>query len=191
MSTIVIHQLLDRIGNLIRNESRAGLAEHGLQPVQLDALYYLSICNRFSDTPKAVTEYLGLTKGTVSQSLKVLENKGYVEKVADPDDKRVTHLVINHQGRKLIEQRYPSRSLLCALEGDKAQSPGLDVDTLQKQLELLLLNAQKENQYKSFGVCKTCSHNQTLDNGSHFCGLTQVPLSSQDVELVCVEHKAS
>ena len=44
MNTYLVHQLLDRIGNLVRNETRAGLTEHGLQPVQLDALHYLAIC---------------------------------------------------------------------------------------------------------------------------------------------------
>jgi DNA-binding MarR family transcriptional regulator len=50
-------------------------AAHGLQPVQLEVLNYLSSCNRYSDTPMAVTEYLGQTKGTVSQTIKTLEKK--------------------------------------------------------------------------------------------------------------------
>ncbi len=62
-----------------------------LQPVQLSALHYLARCNRYSDTPLGVTEYLGLTKGTVSQSLKVLEGRGLISKLPDARDRRSVH----------------------------------------------------------------------------------------------------
>jgi hypothetical protein len=55
-----------RLASPVRNEARQALAEHGLQPVQFEALHYLTRCNRYSDTPMAVTEFLGQTKGTVS-----------------------------------------------------------------------------------------------------------------------------
>ena len=72
--------LLERLNNLLRMEMRAFGLSYGLLPVQIEALTYLTRCNRYSDTPQAVTEYLGLTKGTVSQSLKVLEQKGFFGK---------------------------------------------------------------------------------------------------------------
>ncbi|PSW44720.1 MarR family winged helix-turn-helix transcriptional regulator [Photobacterium leiognathi] len=188
MNITVIHQLLERIGNLLRNETRACLVEHGLLPVQLDALCYLSICNRFSDTPKAVTEYLGLTKGTVSQSLKVLENKGYVSKTQDPNDKRITHITLTAQGEALIAKTQPSQLLKKVWEDNAITNHGLDGEVLQQQLESLLLTMQQQNQCKSFGVCKTCKHNQTLTDGTHLCGLTQLALSRSDIQKICIEH---
>ncbi len=188
MNSILVHQLLDRISNLIRNETRAGLTEHGLQPVQLDALHYLAICNRFSDTPKAVTEYLGLTKGTVSQSLKVLENKGYIEKVSDVDDKRVTHLVVSQEGRDLVDACFPSQTLTRVLAAEINSSSDLQPDLLEQQLQLLLGSIQKQNNYRTFGVCSSCSYNRPLSDGSHLCGLTQAPLSKTEINLICIEH---
>ena len=75
MELLIAQQLLERLAGLLRSESRKLLSEYGLQPVQFEALHYLSNCNRYSDTPMAVTEYLGQTKGSVSQTLKVLEKK--------------------------------------------------------------------------------------------------------------------
>jgi DNA-binding MarR family transcriptional regulator len=183
-----LHQLLERIGNLIKNEVRLGLIEHGLQPIQFDALYYLSVCNRFSDTPKGVTEYLGLTKGTVSQSIKVLESKGYLEKQADPDDKRITHLVISEKGRALVAELYPSALLEKVVKSSDPEKLGLDLDLLETQLKTLLMIIQSQNQRKTFGQCATCAHLQTDSAGSHHCGLTQAPLSRNDTQLICIEH---
>ena len=72
MDTQLPQQTLERLASLLRSERRNRLLKHGLQPIQFEVLYYLSICNRYSDTPMGVTDYLGQTKGTVSQTLKVL-----------------------------------------------------------------------------------------------------------------------
>ncbi|MCI0482724.1 MAG: MarR family transcriptional regulator, partial [Candidatus Dadabacteria bacterium] len=66
-----IASLIERLGNLLRAEERAAGA--GLLPVHVRMLSYLSVCNRYSDTPAAVTEFAGATKGTSSQSIAVLE----------------------------------------------------------------------------------------------------------------------
>lgn len=185
MNTLVIQQLLERLSSLLRSESRHQLAEFGLQPVQFDALCYLASCNRYSNTPKAVTEFLGLTKGTVSQSIKLLESKGLVIKKTDTTDKRVTHLIVSGQGKELVENFMPAQILKLASEGFS--------ETEQSQivymLSAMLRQVQSANNFKSFGQCQTCEYNQKREDGSSLCGLTKEVLSSKDVLLICVEHK--
>ena len=41
-------------GNLVRADVRAVCHASGVRPVQLEALHYLTQCNRYSDTPQAV-----------------------------------------------------------------------------------------------------------------------------------------
>ena len=62
------HHLIERLGNLVRADARAVCNDYDMRPVQLEALEFLTQCNRYSDTPQAVAEFLGLTKGTVSQT---------------------------------------------------------------------------------------------------------------------------
>lgn len=188
MDIIIIQQLLERISNMIRTEMRTELIGRGLQPVQFEALYYLSICNRFSNTPKAVTEFLGLTKGTVSQTIKVLEIKGYVEKIADRNDKRITHLIMTKKGRQLLSDYFPSEKLLAACSDSEGGNTEFDPALLQQQLTLLLASIQKQHQYRSFGVCTSCKYHLN-SNGGYVCGLTQLPLTADDITLICVEHQ--
>ena len=148
MNTETLYHLLEK-DYLLRNEVRADLAPYGLQPIHLEALYYLSICNRFSDTPKAVTEYLGLTKGTVSQSLKVLEAEGYIDKQVDSVDKGDTsHNVFLE--KKLIADIFPPSLMHKTINSDQKNQANMDVLALQQQLQYLLRSIQKREPFTDF-----------------------------------------
>lgn len=186
MSAEQIHVYIERIANLLRNELRRTGTEYGLQPVQIEALHYLSICNRYSDTPMGVTEYLGQTKGSVSQSLNVLERKGFLAKKTDAKDKRVTHLRLSKTGRRVLQKAIPAAQLVDACQH---LSRGSQAEISAALLQLLRV-MQKANGMKSFGVCHTCRYHQTLDGG-YVCGLTHEPLSAQETQLICREHAAA
>ncbi len=65
-------------------------------------------CNAHSNTPAALAEYLGLTKGTTSQSIQVLERKGYIAKGHDTEDGRVVRLSLSKTGLQLLTDLQPS-----------------------------------------------------------------------------------
>lgn len=174
----------DRLQNLVRQLHRQAGIEHGLQPIHVDALIYLSQCNRYSDQPKVVTEYLGLTKGTVSQTLKLLESKGFIEKKPDKRDKRVTHLALTDSGRSLVQQWQPAPTLQAAIDRlETAQR-----EQLSGLLTTLLRGVQQEMGQKGFGVCQNCRFHQ-VDGKQRLCGLTGDELSSSDAEKLCREYE--
>ncbi len=175
--------LIERMAALIRSEERKKCTELGLQPVHLQALDYLSRCNRYSDTPAALTNYLGMTRGTVSQSLLLLVKKGYIEKIPDTKDRRVVHLHLLEKGNAILQQALPKelfdRASLILKEGDCHT---------QKQVFIQALTAlQKANRSYSFGLCKTCQFFTTQSQG-YVCGLTKEKLTKNDSEKICQEH---
>jgi DNA-binding MarR family transcriptional regulator len=176
--------LIERLANLLRNEARIAGQAYDLQPVQHDALHYLSVCNRYSDTPLAVTEYLGLTKGTVSQTLKILENRGLLSKQKDSEDKRVTHLALTNAGKEYIQQAFPPRDFMKSMES----FPNEQKESLQNQLKQLLTTYQNTSGRTGFGICQHCLHNQSHD-GQFICGLTKETLSLEDIDLICREFE--
>lgn len=132
---------------------------HGLRPVQFEALRYLMQCNRYSDTPQAVTDFLGLTKGTVSQTLIVLEQKGLLRKQNDASDKRRVHLKPTAKGRRLVERAMPANSLVAGLE-TLADS---ECRKIEVALRELLHAMQRANGFRTFAACHTCRFNQKHD----------------------------
>ena len=176
-----LHQLLERISSLFQASLRQTASAHGLKLVQLEALVYLSMANRYSDTPLSLAEYLGITKGTVSQTLKALERGGYVDKVRDEEDGRVVHCHLTESGRAVVREAYPTP--LLELLPSTAAGDAVPV------LEDLLRSLQLTGGLRTFGICHTCRHFQPKSRGGR-CGLTQEHLSRGDVNRICREHAA-
>lgn len=181
-----IINIIERLSSLIEGEKRKRLSEYGLQPVHLDILLYLKRCNRFSDTPLAIADYLNLTKGTVSQSIKNLTQKAFINKTSDPEDKRVVHLALSISGEEVVTQLWPPKNITNALD----HLPTNSLPSLQTGLLQLLKNCQQENDKKAFGQCKGCVHNLKQTDHTILCGLTQQILSTEDIELICKEFSA-
>ena len=184
MSAGQLHKYIERLSNLLRTESRQLLSGHGLHPVQLEVLHYLSVCNRYSNTAKGVTEYLGQTKGTVSQSIKLLESKGFLTKHVDKADRRVVRLKITTRAKSLLNMTVPAPLFANAAQRIQDHS----MNQILTTLIALLRTVQKANGLKSFGVCRSCRYNQKTADGNYLCGLTREVLSANDVQQICREH---
>jgi len=183
MEKAPVFDVVERMTALIRSEERKKCTEFGLQLVHLQVLDYLSRCNKYSDTPAALTNYLGMTRGTVSQTLLLLEKKGFIKKTTDSIDRRVVHLSLLLEGNAMLE-----KARLSELYGQAFEL--LDKDELSRFDDVLitLLSAlQKSNKYHTFGLCKTCQYFTSITNGQ-FCGLTKEPLTEEDSQKICQEH---
>jgi MarR family transcriptional regulator, negative regulator of the multidrug operon emrRAB len=173
-----VSQWLERLSALHRNLMRKFAAEEGLQLVHVEILQYLSICNRYSDTTQAISDYLGQTKGSISQSLGLLEDSGFIKRTQDKADKRVFHLSLIAKGQSVTNR------MLQSIHLDGAES-------LEPQLKTLLASIQKKNGLVGFGTCKSCKHNQNPGKNNFVCGLTKESLSLSDLKKICKEHRAS
>ena len=127
-----------------------------------------------------------MTRGTVSQTLLLLEKKGFVKKTIDTADRRVVHLSLLAKGREILEKA-TLNDLFSAASAvlDRDEMSGYD-DMLLKLLNAL----QKSNKSRSFGLCKSCQYFTSNPNG-YLCGLTKESLSETDSSKICQEHAAA
>ena len=183
MEKVDVFDLIERMAALIRSEERKKCTELGLQPVHLQVLDYLSRCNRYSDTPAALTSYLGMTRGTVSQTLLLLVKKGFIKKTTDAIDRRMVHLSLLAEGNAILKQARSSELFNQAASLFKEHNFINNEEMFMKALTAL----QKANKSQSFGLCKTCQYFTTTSAGFN-CGLTKEQLSPSDSEKICQEH---
>jgi DNA-binding MarR family transcriptional regulator len=177
---------LERLSRLIRAR------EHGddLNPAQWEALRYLARANRISNSPGALTQYLGATKGTISQTVKALERKGYVGKAEREGEKRSVTLTVTAKGQEALTRDPWSKLAKATTKLGSKTRP-----RLAKGLRELLDKELKRGGHKSFGLCATCRffrEKGLAGNalGPHQCMLLAMPLSAAESQQICVEHEA-
>ena len=174
--------LIDRLDRL----ARSGAAMGGINPAQWEALRFLARANRFSRTPAALAEYLGSTRGTVSQTLIALEQKGFIERRRSPRDGRSIDLALTRQGRKAIE----GDPILDLAETIAAIGP--EARVLAEMLRTTVQTLITRNGGKAFGACHTCRHfrrNVGSPGKPHHCALLDEALSDRDSRGICVEQE--
>ncbi len=179
-----IFDLIERMSALIRSEERKKCSELGLQVVHLQALDYLSRCNRYSDTPASLANYLGMTRGTVSQTLLLLEKKGFIKKTTDLIDRRKVHLSLLDSGSVVLAEVRDTHLFHQA-------RMVFEHDVNNEGVEAVFVSAlkalQKAHKGHSFGQCETCKYFTEVTLGFR-CELTKEPLSLNDSSKLCQEH---
>lgn len=180
-TALAVASLIERLARLMRAEDRAG----GFDPVQREVLRYLDRANRFSRNPAALADYLGSTRGTVSQTLNSLAEKGFIDKTPDPRDGRAVALALTDAGRRHLEAG-GTRALARALQ---ASADPASVDAaLEATLRVLLAGRGG----RPFGICQACRHfrGDVGDAASaNRCALLDEPLSNDDAKLICAEQE--
>lgn len=186
MKQSTIFDLIECMSALIRSEERKKCTELKLQMVHFQVLEYLSLCNKYSDTPAAIANYLGITRSTISQTLMILEKKEYISKSQDKRDKRVFHIQLVDSGIKILNKAKPTELF-------KQASLILETDSIFTANEGIFIKAltalQKANNSYSFGICSSCK-NFSKSSSGFFCELTQEKLTKKDSRSICQEHIA-
>ncbi|MDW8323206.1 MAG: MarR family transcriptional regulator [Burkholderiales bacterium] len=175
--------LLERLAALIQQSVREEAARHGLLPVHLQILAYLARANRVSRLPIAIAEYLGITRGTVSQSLALLERRGLIVKERDPRHGRRVQLALTPAAEAILTGGWTQR-----LEAAMQALP-LDPHTFEAALRGLLTALQRMNGQRPFGVCRSCAHFLREEAGAR-CGLTGEALAQEQTLKLCREWTA-
>ena len=172
---------LERLTALRKSAMRKAANSEGLRLVHLEILHYLSVSNKYSNTAQALCEFLGQTKGSISQSLSFLELEFYIEKKEDEQDKRCTRLFLTDKGKDALARATKKMKPSLFEKAENAKW----ADSLKSMIKAL----QEKSGDKGFGQCHSCHYNRTLPNGKFQCGLTGDPLTKTDTSKLCREHE--
>lgn len=170
-------ELFDRISRVTTAEEW----REDLNPAQRNALGYLTRANHFSRSPSNVADYLCVTRGTASQSLKALARKGFAELAKSAADKRSISYEATKKGRAALRAPSNFEAALSALET-------ADSESFTELLELTWNKMQGQQGLKTFGLCNTCRYHQRNKEGL-VCGLLKVPLTTKAANEICCEHE--
>ena len=168
----------DLVDRLFRRSAAGGWAE-AIHATQRMALAYLARANRCSRCPSHVAEYMALTRGKASQTLKALVRKKLICAQRSPVDGRSISYKLTEQGTLMMRRITVVEQVLQTMDKDF-------VRTFNAQLEIVLRQALLLYGKKPFGPCRSCQYHEKTGSGAH-CGLLNEPLQAGEDQQICQE----
>jgi len=176
--------------------SRALLAENDgdrLTPAQWIALRYFSRSNAYSRTLTGLAKYQSTTAGTASQTIKTLEQAGYVERDTSVRDARSSVFTITEAGRDVLKD---DPLVHFAREVDELSAA--DLLHLRDVLRYLLANIGGEQPRHPFGTCRDCAFLLTRQirgpgatrSNQYLCKLLNFYIEENELNYLCKNFQA-
>ncbi|MBU8978054.1 MULTISPECIES: MarR family transcriptional regulator [unclassified Lysobacter] len=176
---------LEQLASLVRAQSWRPDGTPSLPPTQAAVLRMLA----GTATPlraREIAQRLGVTAASLSDSLKALESKAWIEREPDPDDRRAATVRLTRSGRATVRQlRHPSRGMGSLLQGlDEG-----DIGALLRVTQLMVRQAQRQGLATGARTCLGCRYFQPDSTGDarrpHFCGFVQQPFGDPELRADC------
>ena len=164
---------------------------HGLTPTQWAALRFLSRANRFSRTVSAFAEFHATTRGTASQTVQRLVDRGFLRKMRSAVDGRSIRLDLTQKARDTLADD-PLNDLAAAL----ASLPPAARARFTGSLRELVAELARLRGGPTFGTCPACAY---LDCEEHcaddparrWCNLFDESLDLTETEELCANFEAA
>ncbi len=163
-----LHLMMDRLTRLHSAHAR----QSDLNAAQLATLAYLAAANRFSRSPSHVTEYLAATKGTVSQTLKSLAQKGLIAESRSETDRRSISYSVTSEGAAVV----------------KSTEDVIDTPRTREAAAALEMAYRDNLGGRTFGLCTNCKWH-LVEGSKRHCGLLNVALTKSEAGQICFEQE--
>lgn len=161
----------------------------GMTSAQWSTLRYFSRASRFSRTLSDFADYHATSRGSASQIVKGLFEKGLIVRSASQQDKRSSRIDLTEKGRDACTHD-PFEKLVRAI----ASLPERNQNALTVMLEDVLVNIAPDAMRQTLGSCAKCEFlKERLENRStdpnYFCTRAGADLLSSDLQDICMKYR--
>lgn len=179
---------LEQLAALVRAQSWRGDGVPSLPPTQHAVLRMLDGAPE-GQRARQIAERLGISAASLSDSLKTLEGKGWIERTPDPNDGRAAIVRLTPAGSSL------TRKLLGGSQGLGALMRKLDpqdIGAFLRVTQLLVFEAQQQGLATGPRTCLGCRYFRPYGGGAdkpHFCAFIQQPFGDAELRVDCAEQE--
>lgn len=182
---------LTKISTALKHQSMQASGERGLSPLQAQILVQLHLSSE-GERPSELADRLAVRLPTISDSVRVLVDKGLVERLRDAEDARATRLVLTEVGRTEARKAAGfSDFLASAVEAMSAPEQEVFLNGMLKMIRTL----EERGQIPLSSMCVTCTHFRPNahphQDRPHHCAFVDAPLGARHLRLECREHEAA
>ena len=178
---------LEKIAEVFRVLLWTEAKEHKLSPIQMQLLIFIKYHS--SDKQRRIASMareFNLTKATVSDSIKVLEQKGLIKRTDDALDSRSFNFSLTDQGMKLTGM---IENFTLPLDGAIATLSPPQKDQFLLSVLDLIYRLNQNGIISTQRMCYNCFYYNGDRQQTHYCNLMQQPLAVDELRIECPEHK--
>ncbi|MFZ6010616.1 MAG: MarR family winged helix-turn-helix transcriptional regulator, partial [Bacteroidota bacterium] len=158
---------LERISQVYRILLWEKAKEHKLSPIQIQLLIFIRHHSSDKSTISYLAQEFNLTKPTISDAIKILEQKKLIKKFTDSDDTRSYTIQLTAGGIRIVAEAEDFASPVTKII---AQATDADKKILWQNISNLIRQLNKLKIISLQRTCFNCVHYITK-NKNHFCQL--------------------
>lgn len=178
---------LDRISQVFKTLLWEKSKTYNLSPIQIQLLIFIAYHSDEKTTVSYLSQEFNLSKPTISDTIKTLEQKQFINKIVDRKDTRSYRIVLTETGKNIV------------LETENFVNPLTEIITNSKQNDKLVLwenitnIIQQLNELKIISVQRTClkCKHYSENNNKAFCNLLNQNLKTEDIRIDCEEFETN
>ena len=177
---------LERLSETLKSFLWEKAKAFGVSPIQIQILLFVSNHQRDICNVSQLAKEFHVTKATISDAVKVLIQKNYLEKDFSPTDKRRYNLGLTSHGTKLVQQvseyAAPIKEELSSFR--EIELVGI-FDTITK----LIFQLNQRGFIQVQRTCFNCKYYKGNKLNKHYCNLLGTALRRQEIRLDCNEFE--
>jgi DNA-binding MarR family transcriptional regulator len=163
----------------------------GLSPLQIQIVTFLSFHPPVQRKVSYLAQEFNMTKPTVSDAIKTLEEKGLIVKITEENDTRSYTINLTDKGNLVAQE-----TSLFAQKFNEALGgmPPIEQEELLEHLVSIIHSFHKKGILTIQRTCFTCTYHtqstmNTSSNKQSYCKLLDQTLHPSDIRLDCPHHE--
>jgi DNA-binding MarR family transcriptional regulator len=176
---------LERLSQVFRILLWEKAKEYNLSPIQIQLLIFVQYHSPEKNTISYLAQEFNFTKPTISDAVKVLEQKKLIKKITDSIDTRSYSIELTATGVKIVNQTENFANPIIAL---LAASTITEKEILWKTISMLIIQLNNLKVISVQRTCYNCKH-FLQKNKKPFCSLLETKLLQKDIRIDCGEFE--
>lgn len=176
---------LERLSQVFRILLWEKAKEYSLSPIQIQLLIFVQHHSKEKTTISYLAQEFNFTKPTISDAIKVLEQKKLIKKYTDNTDTRSYSIQLTIEGEKIVAQTENYANPLTTII---AKANEKDKVLLWQNISTLIIKLNKLEVISVQRTCFNCKHYSTK-NKTSFCNLLNQKLDTKDIRIDCEEFE--
>lgn len=173
---------LERLSSAFRVLLWEQAKEYGLSPIQIQILIFLKYHNQKLLNVSYLAKEMNVTKPTISDAVRVLEQKALIKKTTDSADTRSYSIQLTGSGKKTVEK---TESYAISVQQLMSKIKSSNKELIWDTLSLLIYELNKSNVLTVQRTCFNCSFFKK--GTTNQCTLLNMPLQAADIRIDCPE----